>query len=212
MKEINDFKWSGDLDELIDFSMNCSGGYIRPMQVKEEIRGLLELVRERKVKRMVEIGTANGGTLFLFCKVIERDAFILTMDLPFGIPGSSYQKHKVPLYQSFAGPGQELRLFRGDSHQPETAEKIRENLGGQELDFLFIDGDHSYEGVKKDFEMYSQFVRKGGMIGFHDIAVHPPEKQCEVHRFWEEIKGSYEHKEFIKDKNQGGYGIGVLFK
>jgi predicted O-methyltransferase YrrM len=42
-------------------------------------------------------------------------------------------------------------------------------LKDNKVDFLFIDADHSYEGVKKDFEMYSPLVRKGGIIAFHDI-------------------------------------------
>jgi predicted O-methyltransferase YrrM len=47
--------------------------------------------------------------------------------------------------------------------------KIEGILKGRKVDFLFIDADHSYEGVKKDFEMYSPLVRKGGIIAFHDI-------------------------------------------
>ncbi|MEO0196406.1 MAG: class I SAM-dependent methyltransferase [candidate division WOR-3 bacterium] len=42
-------------------------------------------------------------------------------------------------------------------------------LGNSKLDFLFIEGNHSYEGVKMDFEMYFPLVRKGGIIAFHDI-------------------------------------------
>ena len=36
------------------------------------------------------------------------------------------------------------------------------------LDFLFIDGDHSYEGVKKDFELYSTIMSENGLITIHD--------------------------------------------
>jgi len=41
---------------------------------------------------------------------------------------------------------------------------VRGILGSRKLDFLFIDGDHSYEGVRRDFEMYSPLVREGGII------------------------------------------------
>lgn len=51
------------------------------------------------------------------------------------------------------------------------------------MDFLFIDGDHAYEGVKADFEMYSPLVRKGGLVALHDICVHPPEMDCHVDKF-----------------------------
>ena len=36
------------------------------------------------------------------------------------------------------------------------------------IDYLHIDADHSYEGVKKDFEMYSKIVNKTGIISIHD--------------------------------------------
>ena len=84
------------------------------------------------------------------------------------------------------------------------------------VDFLFIDADHSYEGVKKDFEIYSPLVRKGGIIAFHDIipdyyAKRGIKPSSGVYKFWNEIKGKYEHLEIIKDRNQDGFGIGVLF-
>jgi len=36
------------------------------------------------------------------------------------------------------------------------------------LDLLFIDGDHSYEGVKADWEAYKRFLRPGSIAVFHD--------------------------------------------
>lgn len=36
------------------------------------------------------------------------------------------------------------------------------------IDFLFIDGDHNYEGVKKDWNLYSSLFKKGTIIAFHD--------------------------------------------
>ena len=50
--------------------------------------------------------------------------------------------------------------------------------------------------------MYSSFVRKGGVIAFHDIVETPPEKGCEVSRFWNEIKHNYNYIEIVKDWNQ----------
>lgn len=83
------------------------------------------------------------------------------------------------------------------------------------MDFLFIDADHTYEGVKMDFEMYSQLVRKGGIIAFHDILPHDkrhdPDGLVGVHRFWQEIKQTYKYVEIINDKGQGWAGIGVVY-
>jgi len=90
--------------------------------------------------------------------------------------------------------------------------KIEAILRDNKVDFLFIDGDHSYEGVKKDFEMYSPLVKKGGIIAFHDIVPHPPETRCEVNKFYNEIKYDYRHIEIVRDWAQKWAGIGVLFK
>lgn len=38
-----------------------------------------------------------------------------------------------------------------------------------DLDFVYIDGDHSYEGIKRDVEAYYPLVKKGGVIGGHDF-------------------------------------------
>ena len=54
----------------------------------------------------------------------------------------------------------------------ETSEKafydyfVRQDI---KIDYLHIDGDHSYEGVKKDFELYSTIMAENGIITIHDI-------------------------------------------
>lgn len=125
--------------------------------------------------------------------------------------GGGYPKWKIPIYQAFRKPNQKLYLLREDSHQQETLEKVKEILNGNQLDFLFIDGDHSYEGVKKDFEMYSSLVRKEGIIAFHDIVKHPAETKCEVEKLWNEIKNKFAFQELIQDRKQNWAGIGVIF-
>jgi predicted O-methyltransferase YrrM len=78
------------------------------------------------------------------------------------------------------------------------------------VDFLFVDGDHEYEGVVKDYELYAPLVRPGGLIAFHDIVPGDEEVVGGVPRFWEELKGSHETTELVESLDQGGYGIGVL--
>jgi predicted O-methyltransferase YrrM len=104
-----------------------------------------------------------------------------------------------------------IDLIRADSHSKETVLKLRKALKGQGVDFLFIDGDHTYEGVRKDFEMYFPFVRKGGIVAFHDVIQHDLKAGCHVDKFWHEIKQKYENEEFVEDKNQHWAGIGVLY-
>lgn len=197
------------IKDLVDF---VSGSPIAPIQVPEEILELLKLVKSQQPKTILEIGTARGGTLFLFSRVVPKDAFIVSLDLPGGNFGGGYPWWKIPLYKSFAKDKQKINLVREDSHNEKTLEKTKEILGDRKLDFLFIDGDHTYNGVKKDFELYSPLVKSGGIIAFHDIVPHPIESNCEVSKFWNEIKKKYEHKEFVEDWNQNWAGIGLIFK
>ena len=74
---------------------------------------------------------------------------------------------------------------------------------------MFIDGDHSYDGVRSDYEMYAPLVRNGGLVAFHDIVEGRPEWVGGVPQLWREIKND-SATEFVKDHGQGGYGIGVL--
>ena len=76
---------------------------------------------------------------------------------------------------------------------------------------MFIDGDHTYDGVKADFEMYSPLVRKGGLFALHDICLHPPVMDCHVDKFWAELRQKYSSTtEFVENPKQGGFGIGVV--
>lgn len=164
--------WREALDFL--YSQSLLADLIRPMQIREELERLLEILECLRPRVIVEIGTARGGTLFLWTRVASRDALIASIDLPGGPFGGGYPRLKALLYKRFALPGQRIVLLRGDSHDPATLEGVKRILRGQPVDFLFIDGDHSYEGVRRDFEMYSQLVREGGLIVLHDIVPGPP--------------------------------------
>jgi predicted O-methyltransferase YrrM len=184
---------------------------IKPSQVRGEILGLLKILKDRKPRAILEIGTGSGGTLYLFARMASPSASLISLDLPGGSFGGGYGKHKIALYRSFAGPNQRIHLLRIDSHEKTAVDKVGEILDNSKLDFLFIDGDHSYEGVKKDFETYSQLVQKGGIVAFHDIVPHPLATGCRVHDFWKEIRQAFRTEEFVEDWGQGRGGIGVVY-
>jgi len=194
----------------VAFEFSFLGMSIAPSQVEQEVSELLSLVRDIKPKTVMEIGSARGGTLFLFTRVASPDAALLSIDLPEGRFGGGYPKHMIPLFRSFADKGQSIHLIRADSHSPETLNEVRKVLGRRSLDFLFIDGDHTYEGVRRDFEMYSPLVREGGAIAFHDICPGPAEKVGGVPDFWQEISAKQACRSIVKDHRQSGCGIGVL--
>jgi hypothetical protein len=69
----------------------------------------------------------------------------------------------------------------GDCHDPAVVEKVKGWLDGRPINLLFIDGDHRYEGVRQDYEIYAPMVE--GIIAFHDLAGEPG-----VARFWDELQ------------------------
>jgi predicted O-methyltransferase YrrM len=91
-------------------------------------------------------------------------------------------------------------------------------LQGHELDFLFVDGDHSYEGVWQDFRDYAPLVREGGLIAFHDImpdfktryGIDTPAWTGGVYRFWAEIREQWSAISIVDKEDQDGFGIGVI--
>jgi cephalosporin hydroxylase len=197
------------VESLLDFVLGPRALFIRPTQIREEIEPLLQIVAARRPRTILEIGTNNGGTLFLWTRVAAEDATIISLDLPGGDFGGGYPAWKRPLYRAFALPNQRVHLVQGDSHHPTSLATIREMFGGRELDVLLIDGDHTYDGVKMDFEMYAPLVRQGGLVAFHDIAEHDDES-CRVRSFWLEIRGAHAGREFIASPPAGWAGIGVL--
>src|SRR6185312_10203506 len=177
--------------QLMNFVFSQEGKLIEPWQFKEELSQLLEVYEKKKPKTVLEIGTANGGMLFLHTRLAADDALIISLDLPGGEFGGGYPEWKIPIYKRFVKSGQRIELVRDDSHKESALMSIRKILNGRKIDYLFIDGDHTYEGVKKDFLMYGELVAPEGIIVFHDIAEHP-RSSCEVDKYWNEIKNNYE--------------------
>jgi cephalosporin hydroxylase len=181
------------------------------LQRKWELMGLMALVRRLRPAVVVEIGTYRGGTLRCWAAMCPESTAFVSVDLPGGSFGGGCSDEEAARFKDFLKPGQTLTTIRADSHAPETLAEVRRALAGRPVDFLFIDGDHSYAGVKADYEMYSGLVRPGGLIGFHDIVPHPHSPDCRVHEFWAEMKKLPSARELV---DRDGYdtwgGIGVV--
>ena len=66
------------------FPFSTLGLKINPQQIKEEIITLAKIVERKKPHVVMEIGTAQGGTLFLWTKAASEDAIIISLDRPEG--------------------------------------------------------------------------------------------------------------------------------
>jgi len=179
-------------------------------QKRTEISDFCKYVLKKRPEVVLEIGTFQGGTFFLLAKVSSHNALLISMALPDVGKNEGYFPYRIPFYKRFASSSQKIKLIRKDSHKQSTLIKVKKKMKNRKIDLLFIDGDHSYEGVKKDFEMYAPLVREGGIIAFHDIIDVPDDDNCNVLQFWNEIKHDYEYQEFVEDWNQGNCGIGVI--
>ena len=197
--------------EAVEFVFNRFGGYLKPYQFKSEITNLAKIAEYSKPKTVLEIGTSTGGTLFIWSRLATKDAHLISIDLPGGENDWAYPKWKEGFYKKFAGPLQKIDLIRADSQSPDTLAHLKKILGNEQVDFLFIDADHSYKGVKADYELYSPLVKKGGVIAFHDIVNFPDPKIVNVKQLWDEAKKGKQYKEFIESPTQKWGGIGVIF-
>ncbi len=193
------------LAEFFDFSQRVFG----PHQLEPEITGFLQLAAKESPRTVCEVGTANGGTTFLLGQALTTAEIMIGVDLFI---------RRRPRLRYFARPDQTVLLLDGDSAAPQTLDQVRKGLRGRPLDLLFIDGDHSFDGVVRDFQSYRELVRDGGLIAFHDIVedsftrtgIKTPHWTGDVPRLWRMLKPKYESYEFVTSPTQDGLGIGVI--
>lgn len=182
------------------------------VQVPGELEDLIALLQQRQPRCVVEIGTDQGGSFYAWSQVAASDATLVSIDLPSGRWASSPNRLSQEQLEQLATPGQTVVSIIGDSHDAEIQREATEAAGDGGVDFLFIDGDHSFDGVALDYWAYQRLVRPGGVIAFHDIAEHTPASEVMVSGFWSKIKHQHpETFEFTTPGCQWG-GIGVLVK
>ena len=185
------------------------------VQKPSELAGLLELVADLRPRRVLEIGSYRGATLWAFAQLAASDAILVSVDLPGGDFGGGADDETRARFQNFLRHDQRLVVLPCDSHDPATVEEVRAALGGEPVDFLFIDGDHRVEGVTSDFQMYSPLVRSGGIVAFHDILPDNDYPESNVDVLWEQLREDHRTLELIAEDERlhlGRWaGIGVLW-
>jgi cephalosporin hydroxylase len=182
-------------------------------QHRTEILPFIALAASREPNVVVEIGTAQSGTNFLLGQILTSAELIIALDL---------RVHNHRLLNEFSRKDLQRLLIEGSSYDPSTVQRVERVLNGRKIDLLFIDGDHSYSGVKADYDAYHHLVSPGGLIAFHDIVDDHRTRfgstksvgyAGQVPMFWKELKkGKLDQYfwEFIADPDQDGMGIGVL--
>jgi len=155
---------------------------------------LWEVAYESGAQNILEIGGGQmqSGRVFLSGLMEKREGMLTTIDLKDRT--HRLAKEMLPYF----------RMIVGNSHNNETLKKVSD----RKYDILLIDGDHSYEGVKRDFEMYAPLIKEKGIIFLHDIC----NINAGVRIFWEEI--DYPKVGLEYGKAAGGIipGMGIVQK
>jgi predicted O-methyltransferase YrrM len=173
----------------------------RALQKPLELFDYLRFLRPRGIACCMEIGTRWGGTFFAHCAVAAPHGRVIAVDALVGENASAMTSR----FRQLARRRQDVTCVWHDSHSESAAAEVAAALDGASLDLLFLDGDHSPDGVARDYEMYSPLVRRGGLIAFHDIEGPAPSG---VPPLWRALRQRHESVEFV-DRVHAPFGLGI---
>jgi hypothetical protein len=176
----------------------------RVAQDVKEAEEFCDFISDVKPDSYLEVGVRHGWTFYLVSKVLKPSAKMIAVDLPgvfpWGDDGSDRVFSRIIVEMTPRNP---LVVYE-NSQLESTRDTVKEWCS--EIDMTFIDGDHKYEGVKNDWELYGPLTKR--YVAFHDIKAKTDhkhkEKQIEVPRLWNEIKGT-NYKEIGSNP-----GIGII--
>lgn len=134
----------------------------------------------------LEIGCYAGGSA---CLMLQKPGIkVISVDIGYPIEEEVVRKN-VDKLNLLKNP---FYYIKADSHQESTVKFV--NLITDKVDLLFIDGDHSYQGVKQDFKIWNKIVNPGGIIVFDDYndAVHSPEVKIAVDEIVSGVSDEFE--------------------
>ena len=143
---------------------------------------------------VLEIGTFQGDSLRVWCEEFEPSLLIGVQDTYETTPEVADEVGAV--------------MVIGKSQDPETYSQVVRILSGRTIDLLYIDGDHMYPAVKRDWELYEPLVARGGIIVLHD-AVIEDNPTVEVYQFYREIREGRYTK--LVSAGRGSTGTAMVF-
>jgi len=157
---------------------------------------LYEFALEIKPENILEIGVGSKGQstkIFLSALKENNKGRLISID------DNKRQLLYKDIESEFEGY---WKMYVGNSHNEAIFEKVKDI----EFDLMFIDGDHSYDGVKKDFEMYVPLLKDNGLVLMHDTV----NNREGVKDFWKEIKYPKVNLEFGKSIKGFLPGMGIV--
>jgi len=180
-----------------------------PYQHPDELERFVRFCQDRGVRRYLEIGSRWGDSFYAVMANLPVHSFGMSIDLP-----ESFEKadRLMATAAELHALDYVIDVFLWDSQSPEAlrAAKLK-----APFDLVFIDGNHTYEGVSRDWTNYHWLAP---IVALHDDSA-PDTWMCDgkpngVGRFWRELKARSgffrETVEFITPSDRPmGYGIVV---
>jgi predicted O-methyltransferase YrrM len=131
-------------------------------------------------RRIVEIGVYHAANTALFRNLVHEDGEVIGIDPhPPGRLGVSFERWIAEYHVSRVRRAR-ARLIRQFSHDAVTA-------WSEPVDFLFIDGDHSWDAIARDWNDWSPHVAKDGVVALHDSRSTPGKADLDSVRFTTDV-------------------------
>jgi predicted O-methyltransferase YrrM len=146
----------------------------RPMHSPAEADVLAQLAGP--ATRVVEIGVYEGSSAVVLCRAMTPSAELHLID-----PFVDESGAALPPNWSAVPAATRMSVWRVARHDgPKTrwhiarSQDVGRRWAGGEVDFVFIDGDHSAQACREDWDVWNPHVRLGGSVAFHDARLEQP--------------------------------------
>lgn len=165
-----------------------------------------DLVRNLKPKKIVELGTHLGCSLFSFAQAVKDKKLKTQLDAVDTWQGDKHTGaydelifKRVREIKKACYPKVKINFIR------KTFDEAHRQYPDNSIDLLHIDGLHNYKMVKHDYEIWFNKIKHNGIILLHDIAVK--KWGFGVYKLFIEIQRNFKTIQF-----DHSYGLGVVFK